>query len=339
MSNVFRTGGESVFLDRGFFVVSAFKRSHELAVALGLLYGLFSLAYVLQLVAMSKLVPYSVIIVIQAVLEGVLFLSALAYSTSDDAVERWPFSQRLGLMLQSSVFILKMHSYLAVNRKLALAAEAAAAGMPQQAEASTATSQDVEGPGDSGPEDDDDESESDSDSSSAGRGGRARAGSRARLATRKRRTRSRAGGGRSRSSGSTADRRKLSRNGNSGEDQSESSSEDGSVPPAKAQAAVVSNPAGLDYIPAMPPMYPNNVTFLNFFNFSFMPTLVYLPTYAMTKRIRVFYCVEKSLLGLGLLLVAMTIVGHYVLPVFARMPYDQPIEAVANLIIPFICLL
>ena len=59
-------------------------------------------------------------------LEAVLFLSALVYSISDDAVQRWPFSQRLGLMMQSSVFILKMHSYLAVNRSLAIEAEEAA---------------------------------------------------------------------------------------------------------------------------------------------------------------------------------------------------------------------
>ena len=104
----------------------------------------------------------------------------------------------------------------------------------------------------------------------------------------------------------------------------------------KSKSTTVRTPEGLDFVPASPPSYPNNVTFANFIIFSFMPTLVYLPTYPTTKRIRLFYCIEKSLLALGLTLVGMTIIAHQVVPVISRMPGIEPLEAVANLIIPFI---
>jgi len=61
-------------------------------IALAIIYLLFSLAFALQVLVVNKIISNQVQLVIQSILEFVMFFSALAYSLSDDAFERWPFS-------------------------------------------------------------------------------------------------------------------------------------------------------------------------------------------------------------------------------------------------------
>ncbi|KAI5476326.1 hypothetical protein MNV49_007839 [Pseudohyphozyma bogoriensis] len=62
-------------------------------------------------------------------------------------------------------------------------------------------------------------------------------------------------------------------------------------------------------------VFPENVTYFNFFDYLLVPTLVYELEYPRTKSIRPVYILEKTLATFGTFSILVLIVEHYILPI------------------------
>lgn len=66
--------------------------------------------------------------------------------------------------------------------------------------------------------------------------------------------------------------------------------------------------------------YPANVTFANFLDFLFLPTLVYELEYPRTAEIRISYLLEKIAGTAGAMLIMYLTIQQYILPVIRDIP-------------------
>jgi hypothetical protein len=80
--------------------------------------------------------------------------------------------------------------------------------------------------------------------------------------------------------------------------------------------------------------YPFNLNLRDFVTFSFMPTVVYEPSFPRTQRVRLGYLVEKLALAAGLVLVGAHIITAQMAPVFKRIDTMHPVDAIAALMLP-----
>lgn len=80
-------------------------------------------------------------------------------------------------------------------------------------------------------------------------------------------------------------------------------------------------------------VYPKNVTFWNFFEFTWMPTVVYEPLYPRTSGIRIFYLIEKGFTAILLIGVMYTLFEKYMMPVLIDTSLNS-VEQVIKLLVP-----
>ncbi|KAJ3369843.1 hypothetical protein GGF31_004915 [Allomyces arbusculus] len=81
--------------------------------------------------------------------------------------------------------------------------------------------------------------------------------------------------------------------------------------------------------------YPNNLTPGNFVDYLVCPTLVYQLEYPRTTTIRWGYVAEKSLALAGTIMLMYITVEHYITPVLANLPNITFVQALLQLLFPF----
>jgi hypothetical protein len=88
-------------------------------------------------------------------------------------------------------------------------------------------------------------------------------------------------------------------------------------------------------------VYPENVTVINFIEFTCLPVLVYEPRYPRTSRLNLVAIVEKIIIAFGLFMFDWFLVEHYILPICAGATEDTLVSSIIDLAIPmqlfFVC--
>lgn len=80
-----------------------------------------------------------------------------------------------------------------------------------------------------------------------------------------------------------------------------------------------------DQVQGVGPMWPNNVTFANFWDFQLVPSLVYQLQYPRTDRIRPLYVLERIFATFGTFLAIYVVTVNWIMPVSLRHHADLPI--------------
>lgn len=81
--------------------------------------------------------------------------------------------------------------------------------------------------------------------------------------------------------------------------------------------------------------FPNNVTFVNYTDFLFCPTLVYELEYPRIAKFRPLYFLSKVLALASSFVLMYVTVEHYIHPVMDRMAEESFLESLLQLIPPF----
>jgi sterol O-acyltransferase len=82
-------------------------------------------------------------------------------------------------------------------------------------------------------------------------------------------------------------------------------------------------------------VWPENVTYKNFIEFMFFPTLVYQLEYPRTTTRRPLYILEKVLATFGTFSLIYTVTEHYIMP-YTPKPGDSLVHSFTQLAIPMI---
>lgn len=80
-------------------------------------------------------------------------------------------------------------------------------------------------------------------------------------------------------------------------------------------------------------VWPENLTYRNFVEFQFFPTLVYELEYPRTTTIRPLYILEKTLATFGTFSLIYTLTEHYIMP-HSPQPTDSILHTFLNLALP-----
>jgi len=116
----------SLFRDQGRFVLDVLQGLPELGrdwAILGLVYFSFTLGYqyLVMFAGLRGLPAY----ILQGIAEGGMLLGCVLYSAQRP---HWPLTQRLAWLMETTVLLMKMHSYIVVNRHLQLEVESGGPG-------------------------------------------------------------------------------------------------------------------------------------------------------------------------------------------------------------------